>query len=316
VLAIGNPFGVGQTVTEGIVSALARTEVEVTDYQFFIQTDAAINPGNSGGALVDMQGQLIGINTVILSPTGGSHGVGFAVPSNMVRLVAEAARAGQRSVARPWIGARLQAARPENAGHAGLDRLTGTVVAGLFPNGPADRAGLRAGDVIVAVDGTEVSGPEAFSYRLSQRGLVGTAAVALVRNGVRHVLEVPLETPPETRPREPVRLDGRSPLAGATAVNLSPAVADELSLPISVYGVVLSVVDPKSTAGRNDFVAGDVIVAVGGQRVETSRDLERLLRLGGSQVLTVNRKGRLSTRHLGSPAGQDRRDLVASRPAR
>jgi S1-C subfamily serine protease len=170
--------------------------------------------------------------------------------------------------------------------------------------------------VIVAVDGTEVSGPEAFSYRLSQRGLVGTAAVALVRNGVRHVLEVPLETPPETRPREPVRLDGRSPLAGATAVNLSPAVADELSLPISAYGVVLSVVDPKSTAGRNDFVAGDVIVAVGGQRVETSRDLERLLRLGGSQVLTVNRKGRLSTRLLGSPAGQDRRDLVASRPTR
>jgi Do/DeqQ family serine protease len=316
VLAIGNPFGVGQTVTEGIVSALARTEVEVTDYQFFIQTDAAINPGNSGGALVDMQGRLIGINTVILSPTGGSHGVGFAVPSNMVRLVAEAARAGHRSVARPWVGARLQAARPENAGHAGLERLTGAVVAGLFPSGPADRAGLRSGDVIVAVDSTEVSGPEAFSYRLSQKGVVGKAAVTVVRYGVRHVLDVPLETPPETRPREPVRLDGRSPLAGATAVNLSPAVADELSLPISAYGVVLSAVDAKSTASRNDFVAGDVIVAVGGQRVETSRDLERLLRLGGSQVLTVNRKGRLSTRLLGNPAGQDRRDLMASRPGR
>jgi S1-C subfamily serine protease len=116
VLAIGNPFGVGQTVTEGIVSALARTEVEVTDYQFFIQTDAAINPGNSGGALVDMQGRLIGINTVILSPTGGSHGVGFACPPTWCVSWPRPLAQGHRSVARPWIGARLQAARPENAG--------------------------------------------------------------------------------------------------------------------------------------------------------------------------------------------------------
>jgi Do/DeqQ family serine protease len=313
VLAIGNPFGVGQTVTEGIVSALARTEVEVTDYQFFIQTDAAINPGNSGGALVDMRGHLVGINTVILSPTGGSHGVGFAVPSNMVRLVVEAARAGHRNLQRPWIGARLQAARPENTVQAGLPRLTGTVVAALFAGGPADRAGLRAGDVVVAVAGVPVSGPEALTYRLSQKGVSGVVPVEFVREGQRHVADLTLEAPPETRPREPIRLAGRSPLAGATAVNLSPAVADELALSIGAQGVVITAVEPKSIASENRFKTGDVIVAVAGKRVETSRDLETLLSEGGSaQLMTLYRKGRLSTRMIGTPAGQDRRDLVAS----
>jgi Do/DeqQ family serine protease len=317
VLAIGNPFGVGQTVTEGIVSALARTEVEVTDHQFFIQTDAAINPGNSGGALVDMQGRLVGINTVILSPTGGSHGVGFAVPSNMVRLVAEAARAGHRSVRRPWIGARLQAARPENTSKAGLKRMTGTVVAGLFPGGPAERAGLRAGDVIVAVDNVPVSGPEALLYRLSQKGSSGVAKMAVIREGLGQPIEMPLETPPETRPREPLRLEGRSPLAGATAANLSPALADELSLPLAAQGVVLTAVEAKSHAARNAFEVGDMIVAVAGQPVESSRDLARLIAQGGpAQVMTVNRKGRLSTRLIRAAAGQERKDLLASRHTR
>ena len=141
VLAIGNPFGVGQTVTHGIVSALARTQVGITDYQFFIQTDAAINPGNSGGALVDMTGKLAGINTAIFSRSGGSQGIGFAIPSNMVRVVVASAKSGGKAVKRPWLGAKLQAVTPEIAETMGLKLPNGALVANVAPNSPAARAG-------------------------------------------------------------------------------------------------------------------------------------------------------------------------------
>ena len=143
VLAIGNPFGVGQTVTHGIVSALARTQVGITDYQFFIQTDAAINPGNSGGALVDLTGQLVGINTAIFSRSGGSQGIGFAIPANMVRVVVASAKGGGGAVKRPWLGAKLQAVTPEIADSMGLKRPAGALVTSVVPNGPAARAGLK-----------------------------------------------------------------------------------------------------------------------------------------------------------------------------
>ena len=155
VLAIGNPFGVGQTVTHGIVSALARTQVGITDYQFFIQTDAAINPGNSGGALVDLTGQLVGINTAIFSRSGGSQGIGFAIPANMVRVVVASARTGGSAVKRPWLGAKLQAVTAEIADSMGLKRPAGALVASVTAGSPAargrpqgrrpDRGGRRAG---------------------------------------------------------------------------------------------------------------------------------------------------------------------------
>src|ERR1700674_5522838 len=153
VLAIGNPFGVGQTVTQGIISALARTQVGITDYQFFIQTDAAINPGHSGGALVDMAGRLVGVNTAIFSRTGGSIGIGFAIPANMVRVVVDSARGGSAAVKRPWFGARLQPVTAEIAESMGLKRPMGALVANVTPQSPAAKAGLRAGDVIVTIDG-------------------------------------------------------------------------------------------------------------------------------------------------------------------
>jgi Do/DeqQ family serine protease len=152
VLAIGNPFGVGQTVTQGIVSALARTQVGISDYQFFIQTDAAINPGNSGGALVDMQGRLVGINTAIFSRSGGSHGIGFAVPVNMLKIVIESARGGGATVKRPWFGARLDSVDREKAEALGLDRPTGALVTNVIEKSPASDARLQRGDVITAVD--------------------------------------------------------------------------------------------------------------------------------------------------------------------
>src|SRR6478752_9659108 len=156
VLAIGNPFGVGQTVTHGIISALARTQVGITDYQFFIQTDAPINPGNSGGALVDMNGKLAGINTAIFSRSGGSQGIGFAIPANMVRVVVASAKSGGKAVKRPWLGAKLQAVTPEIAEGLGLKRPAGALVASVAPKSPAARAGLKTGDLLVAVDGQPV----------------------------------------------------------------------------------------------------------------------------------------------------------------
>jgi Do/DeqQ family serine protease len=300
VLAIGNPFGVGQTVTQGIVSALARTQVGITDYQFFIQTDAAINPGNSGGALVDSNGRLIGINTAIFSRSGGSHGIGFAIPASMARSVVESARGGDRTVRRPWLGARLQGVDRDLAESIGLERPMGVLVSAVFDKGPADQAGLKRNDVIVALDGQSVDDPDAFGYRFALKGLGGQANLTVVRGGKRATLPVKLQTPPETRPRDPVKIRTRSPLGGATAVNMSPAVADELQLEVGTDGVVIADVDEGSAASRVGFRKGDLILAINGERVSTSKDLERLLR-GGSQMwrITINRGGQVLTSVLG-----------------
>lgn len=297
VLAIGNPFGVGQTVTQGIVSALARTQVGITDYQFFIQTDAAINPGNSGGALVDMAGRLVGLNTAIYSRTGGSVGIGFAIPATMVRAVVESARSGARTVRRPWLGARLQTVNPDIAQGLGLNRAAGVLVAAIAEKGPAEQAGMRRGDVIVAVDGQAVDDAEAFGYRFALKGLDGQAAVTVMRGGRQEVVQVRLVPPVETRPRDPVRIRGRSPFTGVTAVNLSPAVADELQLDAGTAdGVAVAEVEDASLAARVGFQRGDVILAVNGVRIQQARDLERISRgASGIWEITLNRGGRVFT---------------------
>ena len=299
VLAIGNPFGVGQTVTQGIVSALARTQVGVTDYQFFIQTDAAINPGNSGGALVDANGRLVGINTAIFSRSGGSHGIGFAIPSSMVRAVVASARDGSSTVRRPWLGARLQNVTTDIAESIGLERPSGVLVASIIDQSPAAEAGLKRGDVIVAVDGQDVENPESFGYRFSLKGVTGQTRLTVMRAGARDTVPVRLATPPETRPREPVKIRTRSPLAGATLVNTSPAVADELQLDIGGEGAVVFDLDDNSVAQRVGFQKGDVILAINGERTNASRDVEKIVR-SGAQVweVTVSRAGRVFTTTL------------------
>src|ERR1700737_3009811 len=193
VLAIGNPFAVGQTVTHGIVSAVARTQVGITDYQFFIQTDAAINPGNSGGALVDLNGKLVGINTAIYSRSGGSQGIGFAIPVNMVRVVVASAKSGGSAVKRPWLGAKLQDVNAEIAESLGLKRPGGALIANVSPGSPAARAGLTTGDLIVAIDGQTVDDPNAFDYRFATKPLGGSAQVDLLRNGKETRVTVALE---------------------------------------------------------------------------------------------------------------------------
>ncbi|NVO13710.1 MAG: Do family serine endopeptidase [Rhodoplanes sp.] len=274
VLAIGNPFGVGQTVTHGIVSAVARTQVGITDYQFFIQTDAAINPGNSGGALVDLSGKLIGINTAIFSRSGGSQGIGFAIPVNMVRGVIASAQGGSSVVRRPWLGAKLQAVTAEISEAFGLKRPAGALVGTVVQKSPADRAGLRTGDLIIAIDGTEVDDPNAFDYRFAMKATGGQTQVGVLRSGREIRVSVPLETVPDG-PRDERVIKARSPFLGAKVANLSPALADELRLDISLQGVAIIEVQENSTARSLGFRKGDVVLAINGEKIASSSDLER-----------------------------------------
>jgi Do/DeqQ family serine protease len=278
VLAIGNPFGVGQTVTSGIVSALARTRVGISDYQFFIQTDAAINPGNSGGALVDMQGRLVGINTAIFSKSGGSQGIGFAIPANMVRLVVDSAMQGG-TVRRPWLGASLMEVSPDIANAAGLDRAAGAFVSQVIDDGPAAASGIRAGDIIVSVDSKEISDPNAFTYRFTTRGASGEAVLEVLRAGTRRRMTVALAVAPENPPRDLRELSGANPLSGARVANLSPAVADELSIG-DTKGVVVVETEAYSIARRLGVQPGDIVAEINGEKIDSTKNLEKLVGKG------------------------------------
>jgi Do/DeqQ family serine protease len=274
VLAVGNPFGVGQTVTHGIVSALARTQVGITDYQFFIQTDAAINPGNSGGALVDLSGRLVGLNTAIFSRSGGSQGIGFAIPANMVKVVVSSAKTGGSTVKRPWLGAKLQNVTPDIADSLGLKRPAGALVATVADKSPAARAGLKSGDLIVAIDGQVVDDQNAFDYRFATKPLGGQAQLGILRNGKEATLKVALETAPET-PRDEIVIQTRSPFMGVKVANISPAVADELRLDANAEGVVVTEIADGSLAQSLGFQRGDVIAEVNGEKIARTRDLDR-----------------------------------------
>jgi Do/DeqQ family serine protease len=297
VLAIGDPFGVGQTVTHGIVSAVARTQVGITDYQFFIQTDAAINPGNSGGALVDLSGHVVGINTAIFTRSGGSQGIGFAIPANMVRAVLASAKGGATVVKRPWLGAKLQAVTPEIAESMSLKRPVGALVSTVTPRSPAARAGLRTGDLIVEVDTQPVDDPNAFDYRFATKPLGGQAQIGVVRAGREVKVAIPLETAPET-PREETVIKARSPLLGAKVANLSPAVAEELRLDSAAEGVAVTEVENGSIAQSFGFQKGDIVVSVNNAKISNMQDLlkatgqpARLWRLtilrGGQEISAV-----------------------------
>ena len=275
VLAIGNPFGVGQTVTHGIVSALARTQVGITDYQFFIQTDAAINPGNSGGALVDLSGRLVGINTAIFSRTGGSQGIGFAIPANMVKVVVASARSGGSIVKRPWLGARLQAVTPEIAEGLGLKRPSGALVASVTPMSPAARAGLKTSDLIVAIDAQPVEDANAFDYRFATKAIGGSARLGVIRGGKEVALSVVLEAAPDT-PHEELVIASPSPFQGARVSNLSPALAESLRLDPSAQGVVIVDIAAGSAAQSLGFQRGDLVLSVNNAKIAKTRDLERV----------------------------------------
>lgn len=267
VLAIGNPFGVGQTVTSGIVSALARTRVGVSDYQFFIQTDAAINPGNSGGALVNMKGQLVGINTAIFSRSGGSIGIGFAIPTNMVKTVVATAETGGAAIKRPWLGAELQDVSPDIATSLGMARPEGALIISLHPDSPLAKAGLKRGDIVLALEGKPVETAQELGYRAATTAIGATIIIEYQRKGDRKETQVTMVAAPETVQRDDTVIKGPNPLAGATAANLSPAVADELGLPAETEGVVIAKVE-KGPALRF-FKRGDIVLEVNGEKIDT-----------------------------------------------
>ena len=275
VIAIGDPFGVGQTVTQGIVSALARTQIGANDYGFFIQTDAAINPGNSGGALVDLDGKLVGINSMIYSRSGGSMGLGFAIPVNMVKGVVEAALHGGTTVKRPWLGATLQNVSKDIADNLGLERPTGALVVDVVEQGPAGAAGLKRGDVIAAIDSQAVDDAESVGFRLGVKPLGGTARLTVLRNGKTVELPLKLASAPEIPPRDALTIHGHSPFDGAEVMNLSPAVTEELSLQGATSGVVIAAVADGSTAAQVGVQKGDIVVAVNGRPIGTTRDLAK-----------------------------------------
>ena len=269
VLAIGDPFGVGQTVTNGIVSALARTDVGANDFSYFIQTDAAINPGNSGGPLVDMDGNLIGLNTLIYSRTGSSAGIGFAIPAAMVRRVVETAVGGGHAVNRPWLGAKTQTVTSDTAKSLGLDRAGGAMVTAVYPGGPAARAGLGEGDVIVGADGQPVTDEGVLNYRVATHKPGESIPLQIRKGGGVRTVEVRLEAPSATPARDERTLSGREPLAGATVVNLSPAVADEYGLDPLLTGVLI-VKAGQGFAAQAGFQAGDIVRAVNGTPVRST----------------------------------------------
>lgn len=297
VLAIGNPFGVGQTVTNGIISATARSNVGITDYGFFLQTDAAINPGNSGGPLVDMDGDLIGVNTAILSRSGTSSGVGFAIPAAMARQVITAALGGEHMVIRPWLGARTQAVTPDVARSLGLPGPRGVVVTDVWPGGPAQRAGLKVGDVILDVGGEAVNDEGGATYQFGSRRPGETVPVKILRDNAERSLTVRAEPAPGGRGDERT-ISGSNPFQGATVANLSPAIADEIGVdPFAGKGggVVVTRV-AQGFAQQAGLKPGDMVREINGRAIASMGDLNAAISSGGKVWrVTIQRGGQIIT---------------------
>lgn len=295
VLAIGNPFGVGQSVTSGIVSALARTQVGDDDYQFFIQTDAAVNPGNSGGALVGMDGKLVGINTSIYSRSGGSNGIGFAIPVKMVDFVLNATL-NDGEIIRPWFGATGQAVSSDIAESLGFDRPGGVLIDNVYPNSPADRGGLTQGDVVVLIDGEEIFDTQGLKYFIGLGKVGGDITIEVLSGDDRKELVIGLETAPEVPPRNVTELGGDNIFEGMRVGNLSPAYAEELGLSMFEKGVVILEIDRSSPVRRlNVLREGDIFEILDDNDIDLVSDLEDILDdLDDDEVsFAVRRLGRL-----------------------
>ncbi len=290
VLAIGNPFGVGQTVTTGIISAQARS---AEDGRVFIQTDAAINPGNSGGALVDMSGRLIGINTMILSPSGGSNGIGFAIPADLARQAVESASTGSATVARAWLGIDGQPVTQEIAESMGLARPDGVILSRLHPGSSLREAGLLPGDVILDVEGLPVTDIASLDYRLGTGQLGQTLPVGFLRDGTRRETAVRLVTAPEEPPRDTAEIGGRSPISGVVIANINPALAQENDIDTLLEGVMV-LQTGRSYAARYGIRPGDILREINGIPIQRVVDVEAaLVRANGYWRIAIERNGRI-----------------------
>ena len=300
VLAIGDPFGVGQTVTMGIVSALARTQGTASDYQFFIQTDAAINPGNSGGALVTTDGKLAGINTAIYSRSGGSIGIGFAIPANLARRVVEGVEGGIKngntaSVQLAWVGASGQPVTSDIAASLGLPRPGGVLIKDVYPGGPLSRAGIKSGEVVQSVDGVAVDDMQSLNYRTATHRPGDNVKMHVAAGKAARDVTVTVALPPENPPRETATIAGRNPLTGARVLNISPAAATELQMDVMAKGVAIISVNPNGIAANYGFQPGDIVRSINGVNINRVGELVRTLNGANQWDMVIERGGRKLT---------------------
>lgn len=296
VLAIGNPFGVGQTVTSGIVSATGRSSLDINDFNFFIQTDAAINPGNSGGPLVALDGKIVGINTAIYSRDGGSLGLGFAIPSEMVASVLAAESTGQSSehgIIRPWLGVTAQTVTSDIAESMNLSTPKGALIAELHEASPLKQAGIQVGDIAISINDKPITSPSEMKFRMATVPLGGKAQVEILRKGNKKSFNVKAIAPPDTPPRNETTLTGQHYLNGATIAHVNPAVAVELGFGADFDkpdSVVVLRIEP-GTAANRVVNKGDLLLEINGIKIKTVDDVIKALKNTGQGIALVIQSG-------------------------
>ncbi|MDI6889905.1 MAG: DegQ family serine endoprotease [Thermodesulfovibrionales bacterium] len=279
VLAIGNPYGLSHTVTMGIISAVGRANVGIVDYEDFIQTDAAINPGNSGGPLVNIKGELIGVNTAIFSKTGGYQGIGFAVPSNMARLVMnQLIQKGK--VMRGWLGVTIQELTPELSQKFGLEKSKGVLISDVAKGSPAEKAGIMRGDIILEFNGKEVKDVSSLRNMVAQSKAGAEVSMKILRSGKEHTVRlVIVELPREVAEVVPNQIPDDSEvgaLTGLTVIDLTKEIARQLGFTKDEKGVVVVRVEPASPADEAGIKKGDIINEVDRKRVDNLEDFNRI----------------------------------------
>jgi serine protease Do len=298
VLAIGNPYGLSHTVTMGIISAVGRANVGIADYEDFIQTDAAINPGNSGGPLVNIKGELIGINTAIFSRTGGYQGIGFAVPSNMVRLVMD--QLIQRGkIIRGWIGVTIQELTPELSQKFGLKKSKGALVSDVAKDSPAARAGILKGDIILDFNGKEVKDVSSLRNMVAQSNTGSEVSMKIFRSGREYTVKIIIAEMPreiaEVVPSQLTKDSEAEALTGLTVMDLTKEISRQLGLNKDEKGVVVISVEPGSSADEAEIKKGDLIKEVDTKKVDNLEDFNRItskLKKDETVLLFINRAGK------------------------
>jgi serine protease Do len=298
VLAVGNPFGVGQTVTMGIVSAIGRGGFGIVDYEDFIQTDASINPGNSGGPLVDAKGRLVGINTAILSGAGGNIGIGFSVPINMARVVMERI-IEHGKVVRGFLGVRIQAVTPELAKEFNLPAQTGALIGDVTPASPAAKAGVLAGDVITEINGRKVTDSRNLRLIVAQTSPNTKINLKLLRDGKERTLsatldELPTEELASAEPRQRPSAGRAIPgLSGIEVTDVNSRFREQFDIPSDMRGAIVTAVEPDSRVSEAGLRPGDLILEVNRQKVGNTRELTEAIRKakGGRLLLRLWNQG-------------------------
>ena len=292
VLAIGNPFGVGQTVSSGIVSGLARSGIATGNARgYFIQTDAPINPGNSGGALIDINGDLIGINTSILSRSGGSNGIGFAIPANLVAEFVDQARQGNERFQRPWAGMAGQAVDSDLAASLGLSVPEGIVISDIHHASPFAAEGIKVGDVITHVGEEPVNSPSEMLFRMTVTGIGSRASITRVRDAEIQTINVMMVAPPDEPPAQEILLDDQTAVPGLRVARANPVIIARFGMALNTKGVLVT--DAGPIGARAGFKKLDIISEINGRKMETSADVEQALTDPGRRLqIELLRNGR------------------------